>query len=207
MCYNNYYRYKHPSIKCLSNHSSSTINTNRSSSSSSPLITIHHHVWEVDEFQQQNEYRHEQGMNRCFRKELPDRYDYTPDTPSLLDIWGLYLHINQLVVLHQHQCIQGLVTSPSASSAVAVVLYLAEFTAARSNNNYQGNNNNNYNNNKHHADIIDATATHAAATIPADTHAAAAIITNDTHSSPSPSSPEQLMLPPEMQIYRKNHSM
>lgn len=175
----NNYRYKHPSISCLSNHSTtinSNTNTNRSNSGGGPLITIHHHVWEKDEFQQ-NEYRHEQGMNRCFRKELPDRYDYSPDTPSLLDLWGIYLHINQLIVLHQHQCIQALVTSPSASYAVAVVLYIAEFTAARSNR---------------HA-TIDATPV-------------TAVNTNDSHSSPLPSF-HGLMLSPEMQVYRKNHSM
>ena len=177
----NNYRYKHPSIRCLSNHSTTinnNTNTNRSNSGGvGPLITIHHHVWEKDEFQQ-NEYRHEQGMNRCFRKELPDRYDYTPDTPSLLDLWGLYLHINQLIVLHQHQCIQALVTIPSASYAVAVVLYIAEFTTARSN--------------RHAA--LDATPITAVNT------------TNDRHNSSIPSF-HGLLLPPEMQVYRKNHSM
>ena len=83
-------------------------------------------------------------MNRCYRKDIPDFYD---ENPTLLDTWGIFLDINDMIVIHnpnpstnptqsqninpQEQCsivqlVHNVQTS-SSSSVVSIAMYVAQF--------------------------------------------------------------------------------
>ena len=64
-------------------------------------------------------------MNRCYRKDIPDLYD---NIPSLLHTWGVFLDINNMIVLHHppmKQCMNELLLY--AKSSISIVMYIAEF--------------------------------------------------------------------------------
>lgn len=115
------YRYKYPAIECLLTHQ---------------LIELKHHIW--DEDFEHNTYKPVKAMNRCYRKDIPDIYE---NNPSFLHTWGIFLDINDMIVLHhqlqqqqqehdnQHyprkQCMNELLLHAKAS--ISVAMYIAEF--------------------------------------------------------------------------------